>query len=402
MVNQICSVSTRLLGLFMLVSACSLGATTISPRIVGGQNVEQLTDGMVSLQVWRNGVLYHFCGASVIAPQWLLTAAHCVNAETEDLNHDGVEDLPLEAFYNGVRLSESNDYARRVAISRILIHPQFNAQRLTDDIALLYLAHPINSVVNTLGAGSLSQFRYGVSSFKALGWGADNEAGDHYPNQLKQVNLLHQPCPYSGISGSIFCAGGEPLEDTCFGDSGGPVLFKTEAGVQQFGIVSFGAADACGLKGLPAAFTFVPDYRTWVAEQRKLLFSNAPIFALDQRQQTVTLNNASDRMLTISQITINASDTLTVDDSACLGQQLLSQQSCQIGLTLQGDPARVHQIELVAYADDGSNAQLSFTIALTADNSITPQSRNTSGGGGVFHLVLLLILTGVSRWRKRV
>ncbi|MCE2594564.1 serine protease [Motilimonas cestriensis] len=383
----------------LTISFCLAGAGVIAPRIVGGQTVAQPNTGIVSLQVWRDGILYHFCGATLISPHWLLTAAHCVNAESQDANRDGIEDYPLEIFYSGVNLSDSGDYSRRAKISRVLIHPNFNASRLNDDIALLYVAEPIDSLITTLGTGSLTQFSIGNSLFEAQGWGADNQAGNHYPNQLKSVFLPYQPCPYGYISDSVFCAGGEALQDTCFGDSGGPVLAETSAGRQQFGIVSFGAADACGLAGLPAAFTFVPDYLSWINAQRQgLLFSNAPIFSASQLVQKVAIYNPTNEALTISQIVQQGCTALSLDNQACLGQVLAPAQSCDLTLTLTGSPNDVHQVNLSAYADDGSVAQLAFSVAINADNSIAEKQTSSSGGGAINLIWLsLLILLGFYR-----
>ncbi|WP_434339972.1 S1 family peptidase [Motilimonas cestriensis] len=386
----------------LTISFCLVGAGAIAPRIVGGQTVTQPNTGIVSLQVWRDGVLYHFCGATLISPHWLLTAAHCVNAESQDANRDGIEDYPLEIFYSGVKLSDSGDYSRRANIDRVLIHPNFNASRLNDDIALLYVAEPINSFITALGTGNLSQFSIGNTLFEAQGWGADNQAGNHYPNQLKSVFLPYQPCPYGYVSDSVFCAGGEVLQDTCFGDSGGPVLAETDTGRQQFGIVSFGAADACGLAGLPAAFTFVPDYLEWINAQRQgLLFSNAPIFTDEQLVQKVSIFNPTNEALTVTQIVQEGSTALALNNEACLGQVLAPAQSCDLLLTLAGSPDDIYLVSISAYASDGSLARLAFSIAVNADNTIAEQ-QGLSGGGGTIGFLWLSGLALLTLYRRTV
>ncbi|MFO6423668.1 S1 family peptidase [Motilimonas sp. KMU-193] len=356
-------------------------AAQAGPRIVGGSAVDELTVGIASLQVWRNNVLYHICGASVLSPHWLLTAAHCVNAEGQDNNRDGIEDSQIEVFFNATELSASTDYNRRVKVNRIIIHPEFDAVRLNHDIALLHVIDPITSQYNRLGTGNLSQFSYGNAYFTAFGWGADNQAGDHYPNFLKQVSLDYQPCPYSPLPDSVFCAGGQELQDTCFGDSGGPVMIQTAEGDKQFGIVSFGAADACGLKGLPAAFTYVPEYLDWIAQQQaSLLWGNAPLFSHSDATtegQPVMLTNTSDQAVVITDIEISPAGVLQADQG-CIGKTLAAQQSCSVTLTMIGDILQVHQMTLAAYGDNGAIANLTFSIAAYADNRVaTP-----SGGGG--------------------
>lgn len=66
------------------------------------------------------------------------------------------------------------------------------------------------------------------------------------------------------------CAGGEPLEDSCDGDSGGP-LSRPEVGEggvpRQFlvGIVSFGAR-RCGTPKLPGVYTRISTYVDWIVD----------------------------------------------------------------------------------------------------------------------------------------
>jgi secreted trypsin-like serine protease len=48
------------------------------------------------------------------------------------------------------------------------------------------------------------------------------------------------------------------------GDSGGPLVIEIDGAYNLVGIASFGAASGCEL-GLPAAFTRVTSYLSWIA-----------------------------------------------------------------------------------------------------------------------------------------
>lgn len=70
-----------------------------------------------------------------------------------------------------------------------------------------------------------------------------------------------------------FCAGGVAAQDSCTGDSGGPVMIHEKirgvGGVfKQLGIVSFGPA-VCGLPDRPGIYTKVEAYMDWIYQNLK-------------------------------------------------------------------------------------------------------------------------------------
>lgn len=69
------------------------------------------------------------------------------------------------------------------------------------------------------------------------------------------------------ITSSQLCAGGVNAQDSCKGDSGGPLIFKGEVNLRprfvQYGVVSFGQR-SCGIKGVPAVYTKVASYVNWI------------------------------------------------------------------------------------------------------------------------------------------
>ncbi|NWI07918.1 CTRC protein, partial [Tichodroma muraria] len=51
----------------------------LSSRVVGGEDaVAHSWPWQISLQYSRSGSWHHTCGGTLIAPQWVLTAAHCI------------------------------------------------------------------------------------------------------------------------------------------------------------------------------------------------------------------------------------------------------------------------------------------------------------------------------------
>jgi secreted trypsin-like serine protease len=98
--------------------------------IVGGANV---TIGQFPWEVSVQGWGSHFCGGSIIAPGWVLTANHCVEGETGE----GVTVLA-----GASRLSQAVDGQTR-GVARIVRSPGHQTPESGGDVALLQLASPL-------------------------------------------------------------------------------------------------------------------------------------------------------------------------------------------------------------------------------------------------------------------
>lgn len=62
------------------------------------------------------------------------------------------------------------------------------------------------------------------------------------------------------------CAGGVEGEDSCKGDSGGPLMWeKKDNFFEIVGVVSFGPRK-CGLENVPGVYTKVYAYDSWIRQ----------------------------------------------------------------------------------------------------------------------------------------
>ena len=64
----------------------------------------------------------------------------------------------------------------------------------------------------------------------------------------------------------MICAGdADGGESTCKGDSGGPLVISGTGDVATIiGTTSFGPADGCGAKGLPAVYAYTVPFLDWI------------------------------------------------------------------------------------------------------------------------------------------
>ena len=94
-------------------------------KIVGGSNAK---DGDAPYQVSlrsANNPSFHFCGASIISEKWLLTACHCT------INKGYWE------IYAVVGSVINNPTGKMYALTKVINHPQYDPERVENDISLL-------------------------------------------------------------------------------------------------------------------------------------------------------------------------------------------------------------------------------------------------------------------------
>jgi len=232
-----------------------LGEVTL--KIVGGGPADQGQNRWItSLQSGE-----HFCGATLVADRWVVTAAHCVIGEKVG---------KLEVWVGGYDLRRPQD-GQTVKIKKIHMHPNYNDNTLRNDVALLELQGSVDSGIPRaqLASTQITNQLAGPNDIVTVsGWGALSENG-RSPNELHEVQLpvvSNGECKaaYDGdVHTTQICAGlREGGKDSCQGDSGGP-LWATKQGKDYLvGIVSWG--EGCAQARQYGVYTRVASFNDWI------------------------------------------------------------------------------------------------------------------------------------------
>lgn len=245
-----------------LLAAAVLSQAGAAPRIVGGTNADVGEYPFIAalLQKGAAPASGQFCAGTLIAPEWVLTAAHCTDGESASA---------LEVWIGGRNRNNPTE-GIRVPVQAIYMHPAYLATprgSLHDDIALLKLSSPVTSINPAPLITSAEEIAPGTNA-RIIGWGTTSEGGSGSQILLKadvpivpfaSANLYYTDLDASNLAAG-YDAGGI---DTCQGDSGGPLLIADGLGGWKVGgIVSFG--DGCARAGIPGIYTNVATLRTWI------------------------------------------------------------------------------------------------------------------------------------------
>ena len=275
------------IGLVAMLAATSVAVPSVvaesevSEQIVGGSTVgiaEAPWQVAVLDSTTSGGYLAQYCGGTIIAAQWVLTAAHCVRDDADRL-------LSASQVQIGSGSALLSDYpsGSRVSVSQIIEHPSYEPGTYLNDIALLRLSTDLDLSGSTRSAIALpfsedpAVWPASGTAVSATGWGCTNVLGfedscSNYTETLRRVSMSVRAGPTDWRCASLtgywaplmLCAGSASGgADTCAGDSGGPLVVGSGSSAILAGVTSWG--EGCGLSGYPGAYTRVTAYVDWIS-----------------------------------------------------------------------------------------------------------------------------------------
>ncbi|HZP09182.1 serine protease [Methyloceanibacter sp.] len=276
-----------------VVSQAAL-ATDDTEMIVGGRPVDE---GKYPWQVRIYSTMddkVGFCGGSIIAPQWVLTAAHCL--------------LDTQKVVVGYGSNDRTE-TTKIESEKIIVHPDY-LKGDKADLGLIKLKQPIPDAPTIAVADADVDKSIDVPGAKVTvtGWGAiwdfqafqnavDVMAGRRSLSERKLLEQQELNAPrklhevdievidsgecksvYKALDVPAFTVGDTEIcatgpsggKDSCFGDSGGPLVAPASAvarGYVQLGIVSWGPQ--CGNPLYPGVYTRVSSFTDWIDSTMK-------------------------------------------------------------------------------------------------------------------------------------
>ena len=358
----------------LLLLGAAAGAQEASPRIIGGDDASQNEwPWMAELDIAFTATnQFGLCGGVLLTPRWVMTAAHCLIDDNGNFVDPSDITVRLESVFLGDGTPYSSDGYGVPEGYQPSIAPAFD-----NDIAMIRLATPGPDQANRpsiagaaqLNALQAAPFAQRDEALTAIGWGLTSRNGTEPADRLQEVALDYiqtGSCKNAWGNGfntnTMVCAAElNPVQgrdqDTCSGDSGGPLFIGDDIDPYVIGLTSFGQPQCAG--NLPTVYTSVqsqvPFVEAITAQAGPALVDLSIELPDGLRYYAVPGDSAS-----FDLIFANRSITNTVNDSR------LTVQNGGLNITVDGSNC----LASTCYQEASLPAQTARTLPVTASRSI--------------------------------
>ena len=227
-------------------ASASASSSLLLPRIVGGVVANPTLYPFYAYLEIRSGTGARACGGTLVAPDIVLTAAHCFDVTV----------LSVKVLINNTSLTQSTGFEYLRAGESWTIHPEYEINTFANDVAILLLETPVPPQVTPISLNANSALPQDDDALQVIGLGLTTENGN-FPTNLQMASLQSinvdacansyaaAPQGFIPVSEDLQLCASASGQDSCQGDSGGPLLLPNNdndgaSSFTQVGLVSFG------------------------------------------------------------------------------------------------------------------------------------------------------------------